>query len=147
MERCTRCTMSQVSIRRQIVSSTRIKRRIKETILKEETYYTKRPKVAVIANHPRLFSKPRLVLGRGNSPTSPQRSQNAFHKTIAQPGEENQIVSHVEYVIGANCVFPSIWVVVRQPQKGPCEGPGSGNAQLGEVEKQYEIANNSFGSF
>lgn len=111
---------------------------------KSRTYYTKRPEEAVVANHPRLFGKPRLVLDRRDSPAPSQRTQNAIHEAIAQSSEEYQIVDHVVNVIEANRVLSSRGVVVGQPQEGPCEGPCSGNHQLGEVEKENEIENDSW---
>lgn len=108
------------------------------------TYHAKRPKEAVIANHPRLFSKSRLVLNRRDSPAPSQGTQNALHEAIAQSSEEHQIVEHVVNVIEANRVLSSRGVVVGQPQEKPCEGPGSWNHQLGEVEKDNEIANDSW---
>lgn len=111
---------------------------------KSRTYYTKRPKEAVVANHPRLFRKPRLVFGRGDSPTSSQWPQNAIHEAIAKSSKEHQIVSHVINVIEANRVLSSRGVIVGQPQERPRKGPSSGNQQLGEVEKKYEIENDSY---
>lgn len=111
---------------------------------RERTYYPKRPKDAVVANHPRLFRKPLLVLDRRNSPASSQGTQNAVHETIAQSSEEHQVVNHVVSVIEANRVLSSRRIVVGQPQEGPRKGPGFGNQQLGEIEKENEIENDSY---